>query len=224
VERVHDVLERLEGAASHPDPAAWESLARRPDEPPKSHAAFLDYVRLGPGRSLRTLHAVYCDRSETGAGPEKPPTKRLATLKDWSARFAWQARLKTYHQERQQHEQAVWETRRQALREADFTAGDHLRELVAQILAQTPQFLKTTRRVVKGGKGQPDREVVTLGIDLDVMLKALKLASELQRQAADIPQQLVLRSQDEQGRLVPMTLTLVQPAPPPQDTGDGGRD
>jgi len=43
------------------DPAAWETLARRDGETAKAHAAFLEYVRMGPGRSLRKLHARYVD-------------------------------------------------------------------------------------------------------------------------------------------------------------------
>lgn len=56
---------------------------------PKAEQAFLDYVAMGPGRSLEALRDRY--QSET----EPSPTKRLATLKDWSARYHWQARIAT---------------------------------------------------------------------------------------------------------------------------------
>lgn len=49
-----------------------------------------DYLRMGPGRSLRKL----CDRYQSAPGT--PPTKRLKSLKDWSANFGWQARAEAY--------------------------------------------------------------------------------------------------------------------------------
>lgn len=159
----------------------WQALARRKGESAKSHAAFLDYVRMGAGRSLSKLQATYCVQSESEVSP---PTKRLATLKKWSSANDWQKRLAAYQQERETHDQVVWEERRRALHEADFTTGDALRELASQILAQTPQFLKTTRRLVKGGEGAPDREVITVELDGALMLRTLKLASDLQRQAS----------------------------------------
>jgi len=171
------------------DPAAWETLARRDGETAKAHAAFLEYVRMGPGRSLRKLHARYVDWRRTGDGlaTEKPPTTRLRTLMEWSSRFEWQARLEAYAEERDRAAIAEWEARRQALREIDFQTGDELRDLAARILAETPQFLKTTRRLIKGRDGATDREIITVGIDIDAMLKALKLASDLQRAAAGLP-------------------------------------
>jgi hypothetical protein len=67
---------------------------QRDDEPRRAHAAMLDYCRMGPGRSLASL----CERYQSGAktGPEKPPTTRLNTLKEWSAKYAWQMRCAAY--------------------------------------------------------------------------------------------------------------------------------
>ena len=56
----------------------------------KAIVACNDYVGMGVGRSLQKL----CDRYQTAPG--SPPTKRLKTLKDWSAAFAWQARAEAY--------------------------------------------------------------------------------------------------------------------------------
>ena len=53
-----------------------------------AEAAFNDYVGLGDGRSLRKLHARYQD------DPNPTPTKRLKTLKEWSARYGWQDRIR----------------------------------------------------------------------------------------------------------------------------------
>jgi hypothetical protein len=49
------VLEREQAL----DPTAWEALAPRDGETAKAHAAFLDYVLMGPGRSLKKLCEKY---------------------------------------------------------------------------------------------------------------------------------------------------------------------
>ena len=190
-------------ARERPDPSTWASLAQRDDETKRAHIAFVDYALMGPGRSLRQLHARYRralrDRVQTGIEPgtEKPPTRRLSTLGEWSARFDWQQRIEAWTAELKQADQVLWEERRRAIREADFEAGEALRNLAADILQETPQFLKTTRRFVKGGEGLPDREVITVGIDIGAMLKALAQASDLQRQAAGMPKVLDVTSGGE---------------------------
>lgn len=60
------------------------------DFPPmtdKAAEAFADYVELGPKRSLPTLAAAYklCT--------EPVPTKHIQTLKTWSSKYQWQARI-----------------------------------------------------------------------------------------------------------------------------------
>lgn len=57
-------------------------------ETPKAAQAFADYVALGPGRSLRSLHARY--RQQT---VNKPPTVRFETLAEWSTTYGWQDRI-----------------------------------------------------------------------------------------------------------------------------------
>jgi hypothetical protein len=53
-----------------------------------------DYLRLGQGRSFSRLLAKYADIDRFGQ--EKPPTLSITTLKDWSAKFTWQARANEY--------------------------------------------------------------------------------------------------------------------------------
>jgi hypothetical protein len=98
----------------------------------------------------------------------------------------WSDRAQAYDDHLAELDRVVWEQRRVAVREADWQAGEALRDLAAQVLAQTPQFVKTARRLVKGGKGVPDREVITLALDGTFLLKTLDLASALQRQAAEV--------------------------------------
>lgn len=54
---------------------------------PKAAQAFADYVAMGPSRSLSSL----CERYRTGTKPV--PTNRLTTLKEWSIKYGWQARI-----------------------------------------------------------------------------------------------------------------------------------
>lgn len=167
-------------------PDLYEALAQVPGESAPAHAAFLAYVRMGPGRSLRQLHAAYCRQSDGRAAAEKPPTTRLRTLEGWSAKYHWQARLAAYRQEIARQDQELWEARQREVREQDWQMSSDLRELVRQAMAQMPQFLKTTRRVVKGRDGEPDREVVTIQQDLTALIRALEVTSKLQRQAAEV--------------------------------------
>ena len=153
-------------------------------EPQKAYAAFLDYCRLGPGRSLARLLKRYQGVPEPYPG--LPPTTRLPTLKAWSSKHRWQARVEAWDTAQQAAEQAEWAARRKQIREADWQAGEALRALAAQMLDQTPQFLKTTRRLVKGQHGAADREVITLALDQGTLFKAVELASKLQRQAAEL--------------------------------------
>jgi hypothetical protein len=184
-----DVLEREQAF----DPSAWEALAPRERESKAAYTAFLDYVRMGPRRSMRQLHARYVQQPSSSPLAESAPTTKVNTLFTWSTRHGWQDRLTAYQEERDRREQEAWEARRKAVRQADWEAGEALRDLAADILAETPNFLKTTRRLVKGKGGQPDREVITVGIEIAALLKALELASKLQALAAGVepPEQKV---------------------------------
>ena len=62
-------------------------LSRIPNETQKAHDALMDYFLMGAGRSLDKLVRKY-----TKSAP-KPPTIHLTTLKNWSTRNHWQARI-----------------------------------------------------------------------------------------------------------------------------------
>ena len=82
VPTAQDVLEREQAL----DPSVWEALAPRERESKAAHAAFLDYVRMRPRRSIRYLYAGYVKRPPTGS---RSPN-RLNTLFAWSTRHGWQ--------------------------------------------------------------------------------------------------------------------------------------
>lgn len=95
---------------------------RKPGETDKAVLALNDYLRMGPGRSLRDLHERYCQQSANGAATEKPPTERLRTLAEWSSVFGWQERVNVYDAE----QDAAKTTEIQRLR-TEGLAADHER-------------------------------------------------------------------------------------------------
>lgn len=60
-------------------------------ETQRAKQAFEDYFNMGAGRSLRLLTEQYC--SYKSADP-RPPSRRIATIKTWSATHNWQERVR----------------------------------------------------------------------------------------------------------------------------------
>lgn len=79
--------------------ADFESLNRLHGETPRAYQAFLDYIQMGTGRSLRALHAQY-----VSVDGKQPPTRTWDTIQDWSRLNKWQERLADYLQELTQHQ------------------------------------------------------------------------------------------------------------------------
>lgn len=206
------------------DPTAWEALVQRKGEPVKAYTAFLDYVRLGAGRSLKTLLVQYRRvQSESKASPDSgatPPTLRLATLKTWSSKHQWQARLQAYIAERTRREQVVWEERRRDLQETAWQRGGELLGLADRILAHAPLFDGKKRRI-RGQNGEPDTIVESLALKAEVALKAIELAIKLQRDAAEVPNLIRLQHVDAEGRPAPVAITIIAPPRPPEHDDDG---
>lgn len=106
---------------------------RQPKESDKALIACGDYLRMGPGRSLMKLVEKYRGQSGGEPGVNLPPTKRLSTLEEWSAKFSWQARAAEYD--------AGWEERKNKIRERELNSGaaqDYIRvrklkQLVARL-------------------------------------------------------------------------------------------
>ncbi len=69
-------------------------LNRIKGESIKAHSAFMDYFLMGGGRSFSKLFDQWKRIKEAAElYPKEPPTKRFQTLKDWSSKFHWQARI-----------------------------------------------------------------------------------------------------------------------------------
>lgn len=167
-----------------PPGEAWDRIV---GESKKAHAAFLDYARMGPARSLRKLHEAYREHVSNGSQTKRQvPTDSFSTLATWSVRNNWQERVKAFDEEQSRIDAQLWEERRRQEREADWDIGSRMRKLAADILTEAPSYLKTQRRVIKGRDGEPDREIVTVRLDGRLAVKAAELASQLQRLAADM--------------------------------------
>lgn len=164
------------------EPETLIPIERLPDEPDRAWAAFLDYCRMGPGRSLRKLVGAYREQSETarraqaGGGPgaaELPPTRRLTTVEGWSDRYSWQARVAEFDAQQQADDLARWAVRREKARDRDWAQGDGLREIADKLIGAAPAVID---RMVKAGQ-----------LDLRFLTQVVETASKLQRLAAGLP-------------------------------------
>ncbi len=151
-----------------------------PDSPakpnPRAELAFVDYVAMGSGRSLRALHEQY--RQITS----KPPAKSLDTLFDWSVRYRWQARL----------EQAATEQSESLLQEAaaldaetflqsSRLLNERMKYATREHADAIVKMRESVRKPVpKGGAG------VNVSVSLEVRTLAEKLAKELGDDAGEL--------------------------------------
>jgi len=83
---------------------------RQNGESDKATQACNDYLRMGPGRSLRKLRDLYNESWRSVA-----PTTAIGTINDWSAKFNWVERSGLYD--------ADWDRRKTVEREAAFNEG-----------------------------------------------------------------------------------------------------
>jgi hypothetical protein len=121
------------------------TLPRLDGEHAKAHAALVAYATLGPGRSLDKL-------VETWVGEACPPTRRRATLADWSIRFDWQERVAAYDDAlataQLQQQQAAWVERAAELRERAWVAASAGLERCVELLTRSAIETTTTEETV----------------------------------------------------------------------------
>jgi hypothetical protein len=96
-----------------------DPLSRIKGETIKAHNALMDYFLMGSGRSLNLLLEKYRAQIVSEVYLKAPPTKRLQTLKNWSSRYHWQARIA---RQAENDNAIILDQRRQALEkiEAEF--------------------------------------------------------------------------------------------------------
>lgn len=177
-------------------PFIWDTkdpLAKSPGETLRANQALRDYANMGAGRSLSSLQELYRARVRQnmaepipGSPSESVPTQAIFTLKEWSSRYQWQARLEVLQELQRQEEEELWRERRIQVRQQDWQQGEELRKLVGKILDEAPNFIKTRRRIIRGEEGERDKEIITLALDTSLLVRAAKLASALQRLSAGL--------------------------------------
>ena len=189
-------------------------LERCQGESKRANLALRDYCIMGGGRSISKLLKRYL-----AATDQQPPTRREPTLKTWSARFRWQARLALWENTQQKAEEEHWRKRRLEIRRDDDSLGKRLREVVQEFLADLPKFTQT-RRVKQGEKmttdpdtGEPIKEVtyiqfVKINTNPGQLGQASKAASELQRTAAGFIDKLALTDPTGEKAYDPFTSLL----------------
>lgn len=102
---------------------------RQPREGKNAVIACNDFLRLGPGRSLRNLAQEYRKREQGQA-----PTRAEGTLFKWSAKFEWVARAESYDAQLEAEKNAAEQERRQQILNSGF-ALDYERVLALKDVA-----------------------------------------------------------------------------------------
>ncbi|MDR3572874.1 MAG: hypothetical protein P4L50_03350 [Anaerolineaceae bacterium] len=164
----------------------WDNdqpLARCKGEGKRANYALNEYFRLGSGRNLRALLKQFIQQS-IGENPTIPPTKSWWTLCSWSDENGWVERVNRACKLQQEADDRLWAERRLSIRERDYQQGQDLRKLADTILSETPNYLKTSTRFIKGRHGRPDKEIVTIAIDTNLAVRAIETASKIDRLAA----------------------------------------
>lgn len=174
------------------DPLApMRSVKNKAVEKATANTALSDYAALGVTRSFKKLIEMY-----TASPPKRanPPTTSVDTLKHWSRRFDWQARIARYDELRIEATRLEWESRQDELRLMDWQQGADLREKVLDFLRELPKFTKT--QVGEKEEIQPDgtkviTRIITIGLNTSLaqIAQSLRAASELQRLALGEPTQ-----------------------------------
>jgi len=170
-------------------------LDRCPGESHKANQALRDYALMGGGRTLRGLFLQYRSQTDTHLKTETgrvialrmpdgnigrvPPTRRWASISDWSHRYAWTKRVEAWETLMLREDERRWMQRRREEREEEWDKRTKLLGLVDAILAEGPKFIKTTRRVDPTG-----REIITVSLDGYLAIRAVEVASKLGRLAA----------------------------------------
>jgi hypothetical protein len=172
-------------------------LTRCKGEPKTANAALYDYFSMGPGRSLRGLFTNYLDQSANKSLTNVPPTRYLSTISTWSTKFSWVSRVARQEEiDRQKTAQMradalqaqlnLWSERQFSVRERDWNQGEEIRNLFEKMIKEAPNYIKQSRRTIKGKGGNPDTVIIHEKLDIKLMISALSTASTIQRLAAEM--------------------------------------
>jgi hypothetical protein len=135
----------------------------------------MDYVNMGPERSIRDLLARYKERPSN-----EVPTRQFDTLAEWSGKYEWQRRLKDYLEE-----MAVWQATKQRERLEKFNERvwrgyEKLAKKVEDMM-ETVEQQKITRRqrVPDPQNPQAEIEVIRMRVNTGEMHELVKAFGQL---------------------------------------------
>lgn len=132
----------------------------------KAKRAFLDYVGLGPNRTLKMLLEQYRNpelyTQDNYRDKNAPPTRQLATLKNWSSAYNWVERSGTVTDKQAEiilHEQEI--ALAEAMKHTYASVAKRIEALndIAEQLVEHIQDQGVTRVVLKVAKGRIAEEV-----------------------------------------------------------------
>lgn len=158
-------------------------------ESPNARWAFVDYCKLGRQRRLALLLQYYTNAAKVEGADV--PTTSPRTLQHWHRTLHWDTRAADWDKQEEVMERALWRKRQDELRNADWKMGQQIRQLAIDLLELSPKFLKTSKP--QPVPGDPNKHIVRVGIDAEMIPKLARTASELQTAAAFSQQQLALQ-------------------------------
>lgn len=155
------------------DPA--NPLAAIEGETINAHQALIDFWEMGADREKTKLAERYSgiNRARDGqaSGEQRPPTKSTNQktarnqITTWASQHQWRERIQQAATNEAARVQEIMIERRAAVLVQQFEIGQRMIELGQEGLKQSQQFTRTTRRLVKGKNGEPDREIITVRMD-----------------------------------------------------------
>lgn len=150
---------------------AFDALRQLPNETVKAYTAFLDYVNMGTGRSLRKLQAEYQRQTVT-----KAATKNLNTLKNWSVDYEWQRRIAEYLKELQLRQ---LEKQRERLENFNENTWQLYESLVMLVQTQIAEYekQKIAKRVRVPDPRNPGQEIEV--VYMKSSLKDLQMIADI---------------------------------------------
>ena len=136
---------------------------RLPQEKALHYRAFMDYALMGTARSLARVAAMY------QSCPDPAPTRHERTLKDWSSKFDWQERVKSWDSyviaQTAQRERLERRDRYNRLMERRRAFEDQLMDFADEGIKKCRQFDLAIQPVIRSTKHADGTQTVLLPSD-----------------------------------------------------------
>jgi uncharacterized protein YcfJ len=165
-------------------PRTTIDLPQYDDESAKAYRARVEYVTMGEGRSLEKL----ADRAQSA--PKARLSQRLATLKEWSARYGWVESARQYDQSLAyitvQEAQARYREDIAEYRQRYQQTGKDLHKVATALLGQMAQYMRGKTIEGKDGKTYTVPAFEMNGGTLGQIKSAFQAAADLEALALRI--------------------------------------